>query len=84
MTSGHCHTRRMEKGDLDLALHLVEGWGNNRDDLERLLEYEPEGCFIAEAGGEALGMVSTTSYGSLAWIGSFIVEPRARGKGIGT
>jgi ribosomal protein S18 acetylase RimI-like enzyme len=76
----------MRPDDLGFALHLVEGegWGNSRDDFERLLAYEPEGCSIAEEGGEPVGMVTTTSYGKLAWIGCLIVEPEKRGRGIGT
>jgi len=77
---------RMISDDLGFALHLVEveGWGEGRDELERLLVYEPEGCFIAEVGEKPVGMVTTTSYGRLGWIGCLIVEPEKRGKGIGT
>lgn len=77
--------RRMISDDLGFALHLVEveveSWGDSREDLERLLAYEPEGCFIAEEGGEPAGMVTTTSYGKLGWIGCLIVGSEKRGIG---
>ena len=77
---------RMSSDDLEFALHLVEveGWGDSRDELARLLTYEPEGCFIAEEGEEPVGMVTSTSYGKLGWIGCLIVESEKRGRGIGT
>ncbi|MFQ6090473.1 MAG: GNAT family N-acetyltransferase, partial [Candidatus Bipolaricaulia bacterium] len=86
MKDGSYLIRRMRPGDLGFALHLVEaeGWGNSRDDFERLLAYEPEGCFIAEEGGKPAGMVTTTSYGKLGWIGCLIVEPERQRRGIGT
>lgn len=72
--------------DFDFALYLThgEGWKDIRSDFERFLAYEPAGCFIAEDTGKAAGMVTTISYGSLGWIGCLIVEPKRRGKGIGT
>jgi|Deesub1362A_J573_1020465.scaffolds.fasta_scaffold04561_7 ribosomal protein S18 acetylase RimI-like enzyme len=78
--------RRMISDDLEFALHLVkvEGWDDSRDELARLLTYEPEGCFIAEVSGKSVGMVTTTSYGKLGWIGCLIVEPERRRRGIGT
>jgi predicted N-acetyltransferase YhbS len=72
--------------DIDLALRLFEvaGWGNTRADIERILSYEPHGCFVANVDGEDVGMVATTSYGPVAWIGNLIVAPEVRGRGIGT
>jgi len=72
--------------DLGFAFRLVKvtGWDNTLEDLERLLSYEPEGCFIAEVGGKPVGMVTTTSYGKLGWIGCLIVKPEKRGRGVGT
>jgi ribosomal protein S18 acetylase RimI-like enzyme len=76
----------MGSHDLGFVFHLVRvaDWDNTREDLERLLSYEPAGCFIAEVGGKPVGMVTTTSYGKLGWIGCLIVEPEMRGKGIST
>jgi len=72
--------------DLHFARYLTEivGWDYSIGDFERLLYYEPEGCFIAEHDGEPVGIVSTTTYGKLAWVGSLIVLEHYRSKGIGS
>jgi ribosomal protein S18 acetylase RimI-like enzyme len=77
--------RRMRSNDLVFASNLIEGesWDIPGSELERLLSYEPEGCFIAEYDGEPVGMVTSTVYGPLGWIGCLIVEPESRQRGIG-
>jgi len=52
-------------------------------DYERILAFSPEGCFIASENKKDLGMVATTNYGNIAWIGNLVVQPETRGKGIG-
>jgi ribosomal protein S18 acetylase RimI-like enzyme len=85
MAQDQLDIRRMTPSDLDFAFHLVSGesWDMSRKELERLLAYEPEGCFVAEQRGERTGIVTTTSYGPLAWVGNSIVEPARRGRGTG-
>lgn len=71
--------------DIDLAMNLKDqvGWNQTPDDIRRLVEYEPDGCFIAELDGTPVGTVSTTSYGTkLAWIGMMLVLPEYRRRGI--
>jgi GNAT superfamily N-acetyltransferase len=77
--------RIMDAADIDFAVSLTdrEGWGNVADDFERLMALEPNGCFIARERGERVGMISTTTYGDHAFIGSLIVLPDRRGRGIG-
>ncbi len=77
--------RVMTLDDMDLCLGLfkVAGWGNTTDDLRRMLNYEPGGCFIASLGGVDVGMVASTGYGDVGWIGNLIVLPDWRGRGIG-
>jgi len=75
----------MTLGDLDCAMNLKNqvGWNQTPDDIRRLVEYEPEGCFIAEMNGVPVGTVSTTSYGTkVAWIGMMLVLPEYRRRGI--
>lgn len=75
----------MTLGDIDCAMSLKDqvGWNQTPDDIRRLIEYEPEGCFIAEMDGVPVGTVSTTSYGTrLAWIGMMLVLPEYRRRGI--
>ena len=61
----------------------LEDWGYTRSDFERLLALAPRGCFAAEEGGRVVGVLSTTSYGPLAFLGAVIVNPEARGHGVG-
>jgi len=78
--------RTMFSKDVGFARDLTEtvGWNYSMGDFERLLCYEPEGCFVAEHDGEPVGIVSTTTYGKLAWVGSLIVLEHYRSKGIGS
>ena len=78
--------RRLDAGDLDFAheMLLSEDWNDRYEDAERMLSYEPEGCFIAEIGQERVGHVFSVSYRTLAWIGYLIVKAGYRKKGIAT
>jgi ribosomal protein S18 acetylase RimI-like enzyme len=48
-----------------------------------MLDFEPEGCFVAEIGGEPVGRIFSITYGTLGWIGLLIVSSKHRRKGIG-
>jgi GNAT superfamily N-acetyltransferase len=77
----------MTEGDLGAVdeLRRLAGWNQTPDDWRRLLELEPEGCFLAEVDGELAGTVTTTAYGQdLAWIGMMLVHPKHRRQGIAT
>lgn len=78
--------RRMTQGDFSFAVSLTddEDWGYVKEDFERLLSYEPEGCFVAEIRRRPIGLATTTSYGSVGWIGNVIVDEKFRGKAVGT
>jgi predicted GNAT family acetyltransferase len=77
--------RRMTLDDLGFCVGLFShvGWGNTVDDVRRMLFYEPDGCFIASLGGVDVGMVASTGYGEVGWVGNLIVLPEHRGRGIG-
>lgn len=77
--------RRLTERDIGAAIRLtdLESWGYTRADFLRLLALSPEGCFAAVASGEVIGVLTTTSYGSLAFLGAVIVAPSHRGTGIG-
>ena len=73
--------------DIPAALELcrISGWNQLSEDWTRLLDYEPDGCFVAEVDGRLVGTVTTTRYGtSLAWIGMMLVHPDYRRRGIAT
>ena len=77
----------MNELDLQFAYHLaydIEKWTTTQSDFQRLIDFTPGGCFIAYSDDKKIGMVSTTIYDNVAWIGSLIVLPEYRGKGIGT
>jgi ribosomal protein S18 acetylase RimI-like enzyme len=78
--------RRLEAEDLGFAYRMVskEQWNDRKADLARMLEYEPNGCFIAEVGRARAGHVFSVSYGQLGWIGLLIVDVKHRKKGIAT
>jgi GNAT superfamily N-acetyltransferase len=75
----------MTETDIEFATHLAteEEWGYLEEDFGRLMGFEPEGCFVAWQDGERVGIVTTTSYGDYAFLGSLIVRKPARGRGAG-
>lgn len=80
--------RKMTVGDIPAVLTLSEqiGWSHQASDLERLIYWSPDGCFVmAEADGKIVGTVTTTPYHTeLAWIGLLIVAPDRRQRGLGS
>ncbi len=82
---GEPRVRRLNAGDIDAAIALtnLEGWGYTRGDFERLLALSPEGCFASADEGHVIGVLTTTSYDGLAFLGAVIVSPEYRGRGVG-
>ena len=78
--------RLFRETDIDFALSETkrEGWDPTRETFEIHLAHDPEGCFIAVDGDDAVGMITTTRYEKTGWIGELIVTPESRGRGIGT
>jgi len=76
---------RMTKDDIPFAIQLTdaEDWGYLEDDFKRLVELDPDGCFVARDNETPVGIVSTSSYGNYAFIGTLIVDESERGRGIG-
>jgi len=72
--------------DIDFAYEMVraEQWNDRKEGIKRMLDYEQEGCFIAETNGERVGHVFSVSYGKLGWIGLLIVRAEYRRDGVGT
>ena len=77
--------RVLREEDIDFAVSVcaLEGWDYESQDIRRIQELEPAGCFVAWRGEVPVGFVSTAYYGTLAWIGNVIVVPEARKGGVG-
>jgi GNAT superfamily N-acetyltransferase len=78
--------RPMIAGDIPLGLRLCDeaGWNQTAADWQRFLDLQPEGCFVAEWDGVAVGTTATCIFGSVAWIAMVLVAQIARGRGVGT
>ena len=77
----------MTPADVSAGMRLkdIAGWNQTKEDWERFLQANPEGCFVAEWNGQVAGTVTTIVYESrFAWIGMVLVDSQLRGKGIGT
>lgn len=71
-----------------IALSSAAGWNQLESDWRRVVEYQPDGCFVAvQRTGQReslVGTVSSTCYGKrLAWIGMMLVDSAHRRRGIG-
>jgi ribosomal protein S18 acetylase RimI-like enzyme len=75
----------MTTEDIPFAIAMTdyEKWGNIPSDFARLIAHEPEGCFVAREGKTRTGMITTTSSSDYGFMGSLIVKPEYRGRGIG-
>jgi GNAT superfamily N-acetyltransferase len=59
------------------------GWNQLEADWRRLLDLQPDGCFLAELDGVGVGTVTTCRFGPVAWIAMMLVDEACRGRGIG-
>jgi ribosomal protein S18 acetylase RimI-like enzyme len=72
--------------DLDFAAACTaaEEWASEtRREFEGFFAYDPQGCFIAEEGGQPVGTGVATTYGEFGFVGELVVIPALRGCGIG-
>ena len=79
--------RLMTAADIPAGMRLKDlaGWNQTPADWERFLRASPDGCIVAETDGRVSGTATTIVYeGRFAWIGMVLVDPDARGRGIGT
>lgn len=79
--------RGFRLADLGFAdqLRRLAGWNQTERDWRGYLEFEPDGCFIAEVGGEPVGTATTIRYGKrFGWIGMVLVHPERRRLGAGS
>jgi len=78
--------RLMSNKDIEFAFECTRsvGWASSSPEVfQGYLEYDPEGCFIAEENNHAVGLCVATRYKNTGFIGELIVEQSMRGRGIG-
>lgn len=79
--------RPMVTSDLGFAqqLRLCAGWNQTTNDWTRLLNLEPDGCFLALWEGRPAGTATAICYGAdVGWIGMVLVHPELRRRGVAT
>lgn len=69
--------------DLGMRLKAQAGWNQLSADWRRMLAMQPEGCFVAEWDGVAVGTSVCCVFGRVAWIAMMLVDASVRGRGIG-
>jgi GNAT superfamily N-acetyltransferase len=76
----------MNAADVPLGMRLKgqAGWNQVEADWRRFLDMQPDGCFVAELDGVAVGTTVACIFGRVAWIAMVLVDEQARGRGVGT
>jgi GNAT superfamily N-acetyltransferase len=75
----------MTRADIPFGMRLKEdvGWNQVEGDWMRLLDLQPDGCFVAELDGIPAGIVTTCRFGLVAWVAMMLVDELLRSRGIG-
>lgn len=78
--------REMTVDDIPAGLSLCRAarWNQRDADWRHFLAAAPRGALVAEQDGVVIGTVATLPYGAFAWISMVLVDPGARGAGVGT
>jgi len=63
---------------------MSENWNHSPRTIERLFNYEQNGCFVAEINGKRVGHIFSIRYGKVGWISLLIIDKEHRRSGIGT
>lgn len=74
----------LRRDEVGVALSIInkEGWGYSPEELQRMLDLDPEGSFVFE-DGNVLGVVTCTTYGRTGVLGHLVVSEEGRGRRIG-
>ena len=67
-----------------MALCRASGWNQTEADWRMFLTAAPHGALVAEEDDRVIGTVGTLPYGRFTWISMVLVDPAARGRGVGT
>jgi ribosomal protein S18 acetylase RimI-like enzyme len=76
----------MSRSDIPAGLRLCRAsrWNQTERDWEYFLAAAPDGARVAVENGAVVGTVAMLPYGPFAWISMVLVDPAARGRGVGT
>ena len=57
---GNVVARQFERTDTDFAYGIMarEDWNTRKEDVVRMFDFEPQGCFIAEVDGKQTARAS--------------------------
>lgn len=71
--------------DIPAALRLCEqvNWNHVAADWARCLALDPHACLGGFEGGELKATCTMTLFGTVGWVGTFLVDQTLRGKGYG-
>lgn len=67
-----------------LALCAQVNWNHIAADWERVLALNPQGCLGGFIDGKLKATCTFLAFGSLGWLGTFLVDQALRGHGLGT
>jgi GNAT superfamily N-acetyltransferase len=86
MSSSGVSFREMTSLDIPAGLDLCRAsrWNQTEGDWRHFLAAAPHGALVAVEGGTVIGTVATLPYGPFTWISMVLVDPTARGRGVGT
>lgn len=78
--------RTMTHADIALGMRLKTqaGWNQTQADWQRFITLSPQGCFVASANGVDVGTAATFNFKNIGWIAMILVDPQARGQGVGS
>lgn len=81
------HIRLLQLSDIPFAQRVREiaGWNQTDADWDRLIRFEPDGCFLIECESLPAGTATTTVHrGEIGWIGMVLIHPDFRRRGLAT
>ena len=73
--------RLMTKADIPACMRLKEAAGGSQTptDWERVIDLQPDGCWVEERKGQLMGSTMVICYGTqLAWVGMVLTLPTFR------
>jgi len=82
--SSQIQTVTLTKNDIPAVLKLAHlaGWNQTHADIERMLDFAPEGCFGVWVDDRLVSTTMAFPYGTdLGWIAMVLTNPEDRGKG---